>query len=145
MNKKFQFDIATSDPSCCFSVGVFVNDNLIWNNAHITDTQTVVYEFDDQPHHEHVVTVDISGKTANDTHINDQGNITKDALLFINNVFLMDVDITETFKQQVAYYHDFNGSADPIKDEYFGSAGCNGKIEFKFTTPSYIWLLENIS
>ena len=42
------------------------------------------------------------------------------------------------------YRHDYNGTTDPFDDEFYGEMGCNGTVSLKFTTPIYLWLLENL-
>jgi hypothetical protein len=42
------------------------------------------------------------------------------------------------------YQHDFNGTGDPTIDKFYGEMGCNGTVSLKFTTPIYLWLLENL-
>ena len=37
-----------------------------------------------------------------------------------------------------------NGTQPEIADNFFGIAGCNGTISFRFSTPIYLWLLENM-
>jgi hypothetical protein len=43
-----------------------------------------------------------------------------------------------------AYHHDTNGSTAPVTDSFYGTMGCNGRVEMRFTTPIYLWLLENM-
>jgi len=42
------------------------------------------------------------------------------------------------------YQHDFNGTGNPTIDKFYGEMGCNGTVSLKFTTPIYLWLLENM-
>jgi len=44
----------------------------------------------------------------------------------------------------IQYCHDFNGTQPAVVDRFHGSLGCNGTVTLKFTTPIYLWLLENM-
>jgi hypothetical protein len=93
---------------------------------------------------EHQLRVVMSGKTAEHTQINQAGDITKDATLKISAVTIDGIDVNQLFLDRCVYTHDFNGTQPKIKDTFHGVAGCNGTIAFEFTTPIYLWLLENM-
>jgi hypothetical protein len=42
------------------------------------------------------------------------------------------------------YQHDFNGTGKLTTQNFYGELGCNGTVSLKFSTPIYIWLLENM-
>jgi hypothetical protein len=86
----------------------------------------------------------MSGKTTEHTQVDDQGNITADAMLTIDTVSIDGVDITQLLNETAEYAHDFNGTQDPIKDKFYGAMGCNGTITLEVTTPFYLWLLEHM-
>jgi hypothetical protein len=49
------------------------------------------------------------------------------------------------FSEQAEYHHDCNGTAQQvILDKFYREMGCNGTVSLKFTTPVYLWLLENM-
>jgi hypothetical protein len=54
-----------------------------------------------------------------------------------------DINVNQIVQDLAVYTHDFNGSATKTQDKFFGSMGCNGTLSLKFSTPIYIWLLEN--
>ena len=53
-------------------------------------------------------------------------------------------DIKITFLDKTVYSHDFNGTQSMVNDSFHGRAGCNGTMSLKFSTPMYLWLLENM-
>ena len=55
-----------------------------------------------------------------------------------------DILIDQLLTNKLEYIHDFNGSQSTVKDKFYGVMGCNGTAEFEFTTPFYLWLLENM-
>ena len=78
------------------------------------------------------------------TLINDQGEITKDVTVSLTNKNFESINIDTVMEQCSTYHHDFNGSQEPIDDGFFGTLGCNGVVKFKFSTPIYLWMLENL-
>jgi hypothetical protein len=104
-----------------------------------------VYEFADDQDTEHNISIEISGKRAEDTEIDAQGNIVADSLLHINNFTISEIDITEVITiKSSTYTHNFNGNGNQVTEKFYGTIGCNGVIQFKFSSPIYIWLLENM-
>ncbi len=84
------------------------------------------------------------GKLPEHTKINDAGEITQDALLSVANIQVDGIDISQISANLIEYHHDFNGGQDAIVDRFYGTMGCNGQLKLRFTTPIYLWLLENM-
>ena len=57
---------------------------------------------------------------------------------------LENVDLGYTFIENSVYHHDFNGTQDPVEDEFYGDMGCNGTLTFSFQSPVYMWLMMNM-
>ena len=76
--------------------------------------------------------------------IDDQGNIMSDALLGVTEISFDEIDCTQIVQDISVYRHNLNGNGPEIEDQFFGDLGCNGSVEFKFTTPIYLWLLESM-
>jgi hypothetical protein len=93
---------------------------------------------------EHRLRIVLGGKTAEHTVVDDDGNILKDATVQISQVTIDKLDVDQLFLEKCVYEHNFNGSQPDIKDSFHGVAGCNGTIIFEFSTPIYLWLLENM-
>ena len=81
-------------------------------------------------------------KTENHTTVDEHNNIIKDARLRIDNFVIDKIELHNSFTENTVYYHDFNGTAEPIKDEFYGDIGCNGTVVLKFNSPIYIWFLS---
>jgi hypothetical protein len=86
----------------------------------------------------------MKNKIQEHTVVDSDGNIISDAMLTIANITFDDIKLGHLFTEQAVYHHDFNGTQDPIKDKFFGDMGCNGYVSLRFTTPIYLWLLENM-
>jgi hypothetical protein len=86
----------------------------------------------------------LSGKTVDHTKIDQAGDIVADESVEITDVTVDDIDITQVFVEQAVYCHSFNNTKDPVEEQFFGTMGCNGTVRLSFSTPFYIWLLENM-
>jgi hypothetical protein len=93
---------------------------------------------------DHVLEIRMQGKTADHTEIDSQGEIIQDILVSISEVQFNDIDLGHVFLEHSVYSHNFNGTQDPVTVPFLGTMGCNGSIEFRFSTPAYLWLLENL-
>ena len=140
---KISFDVSASDSDSPFSLEFWLDNTCLSQNVHIADLYKFTHELvDDEQEHE--LRIVMHGKTTEHTKVDEQGNILKDATLSIANVVIEDLDVTQLFLDKCVYTHDFNGTQPEIKDTFYGTAGCNGTISFKFSTPIYLWLLENM-
>ena len=86
----------------------------------------------------------MSGKTRRHTRLDAQGNITYDACLKITDISFDDISISDLLSQKAVYNHDFNGSGEQTQDRFYETMGCNGSVDLEFSTPIYLWLLENM-
>lgn len=137
-------DVSPSDPSKPLGIEVWINDLQIADHNHLTQQQTVAHVFDDEIETQYTVKIVVKNKTQEHTEINSAGEIVRDSLVTINNFKIDEVEIDKIVYQKAIYTHDFNGSQSEIKDRFYGPAGCNGVITFDFTSPGYLWLLENM-
>jgi hypothetical protein len=140
---QISFDVETSDSGCPLGVQVWLDESLLLDNAHVKEKIAFAHGISDDDG-EHQLRIVISGKTADHTKVDDQGNIIKDATLQISAVTVDGIDVNQLFLEKCVYTHDFNGTQPEIADTFHGVAGCNGTIVFEFTTPIYLWLLENM-
>ena len=123
-------------------LAIALDNEIIWQGDP-GNPQQIVHEFDDADNADHLLTITLSGKLPKHTEVDDQGNIVSDLLVNVSQFSLESVPIDHVVWRQSKYYHDFNGTQPSITDEFFGDMGCNGRVEFKFSSPVYIWLLEN--
>lgn len=140
---KISFDVETSDAECPMGVEILLNDTVLLKNHHVQQKIEFSHDLNDDDG-DHELRIVITGKTPSHTKVDADGNITKDAVLQISNVVVDELDFNQLFLDKCVYTHDFNGTQPEIKDTFFGAAGCNGTISFKFSTPIYLWLLENM-
>jgi hypothetical protein len=139
----FKFELTPSDDQCPMSVEVWLDNDLVWSAPQLHQTVMFSHDFSDDDG-EHRLRIVLGGKTAEHTVVDDDGNILKDATVQISQVTIDKLDVDQLFLEKCVYEHNFNGSQPDIKDSFHGVAGCNGTIIFEFSTPIYLWLLENM-
>jgi len=131
------------DTSIPLGIEVLLDDISMYKTEHVTGRCQVTFDIDDEEA-THKLQFVLTGKTPDHTELDDNDNITSDTLIKIFNVIIDDVDITLLLNHKSIYTHDFNGSQSTIADKFYGNMGCNGTVSFEFTTPFYLWLLENM-
>lgn len=123
---------------------VTLDQQVIYDHVVGNDTVTIEHDFVDEENVDHELIVEMMGKTAQHTELDQQGNIVHDTLLEIQNLSLDGIDVTSVLNKITQYHHDSNGSQPVHEQEFFGVMGCNGRVSMKFSSPLYLWLLENI-
>jgi hypothetical protein len=142
---KFLFTATPTDSNAPLGLEFWFNNLLIFNTDCLSASQAIEAEFDDEIEGiEHIVKIILKNKTATHTKIDESGAIIKDSLVSISNIKLDDIDLNQLFLEKSVYIHAFNSEAEPTVNSFYGNMGCNGVVEFRFTTPSYLWLLENM-
>jgi hypothetical protein len=124
-------------------IEIWLDDSLLLKNTHIQSKIPFSYELADDDI-EHELRIVLFGKTVDHTKIDENSNIIQDATLQLTNTNVDNLDIQQLFLDKCVYTHNFNGTQPEIQDTFHGVAGCNGTISFKFSTPIYLWLLENM-
>jgi hypothetical protein len=137
------FDLTSSDYTAALGFDLLLDDKVLLSIEHVKESVPVSVEIDDDES-EHEFKFVMKNKTQEHTIVDAGGNITRDAMLSIANLTFDDIKLGHLFTEQSVYHHDFNGSQNPVEDKFFGDMGCNGYVSLKFTTPIYLWLLENM-
>ncbi len=139
---QIKFGVSNTDPESPLQLQVHM-DNELLGSLLITQPIDVVYDLELEDD-EHELCLTLVGKTAAHTVIDEQGTIIKDAMLQFSNVEMDDINIDSMLQKLAVYTHDFNGSGKPTQESFFHALGCNGTVSLKFTSPIYLWLLENM-
>jgi hypothetical protein len=132
----------TTDSSCPLGMEIWMDDQQIFNQDHLTELTPFEYELSDDDG-EHSLRFVMKGKTQAHTKINESGEIISDSRLVIKDIEFDEIALKYLFNNLAVYTHDFNGTGPTTLDKFHGEMGCNGTLELKFTTPTYLWLLEN--
>jgi hypothetical protein len=137
------FDLASSDYTVPLAFELQLDNTTIFALDQVTEPVAVSVEIDDTED-KHEFKFVMKNKTQEHTVVDDAGNIVSDAMLSIANFAMDDIQLGHVFTELAVYHHDFNGSQDPVEDKFYGNMGCNGHVSLEFTTPTYLWLLENM-
>jgi len=140
---KLCFTVMSTDYSVPLGLKVILDNNIVYEKPHISSEEQIQLLMSDDDG-EHELTFELFGKKPEHTKINKTGDIVEDAMLSILAVEVDDIDINQVAQSHTVYYHDFNGTKSLMQDRFYGSMGCNGQVKLKFTTPFYLWLLENM-
>jgi hypothetical protein len=132
-----------TDTSIPMGFEVLLDGVSRFKTDHVTGPCQVTFDINDDEA-THKLQFVMTGKTEEHTVINEHGEITSDSLLKISNILIDDIVLDQFLNKLVEYNHDFNGSKDTTTDKFYGVMGCNGTAKFEFTTPFYLWLLENM-
>lgn len=143
MTAAVAFKISPSDPACPLGVEVWMDQQQIFNCEHLIAAETVQFDVEDDDD-KHELRIVLKNKLPQHTKIDAEGNIEQDAVITVSCFEFDGIDVNQVIQEQAVYDHDFNGSAAPIQDQFYGNMGCNGTLSLKFSTPIYIWLLENM-
>jgi len=123
---------------------VKLNNQTKFNRVLSLAPELITFDFDDIENSDHVLEIIMSGKQLDHTVLDNTGSIVKDRLIQISNVSLDKIDLGQLFLDRAEYTHNFNGTAKTTQDRFFGDMGCNGIVRLEFTSPVYLWLLENM-
>ena len=138
-----QFDLTSNDVESGLRLDISLNNKSLQTIDANKPTQKIQLSVECDPG-EQLLCFTLKNKTPQHTVINDQGEIVKDSSIGIENFVIDHVELEHTFYEQCRYKHDFNGSQEPIDDDFFGTMGCNGTVSLKFTSPVYRWLVDNM-
>jgi hypothetical protein len=143
MTAAVAFEILPSDSACPLGVEVWIDQQQIFNTEHLIAAETVKFEVEDDDA-SHELRVILKNKLPEHTKVSAEGSIVQDAVITVSCFEFDGIEVDQVVQKQAVYHHDFNGSAAEIQDQFFGSMGCNGTLSLKFSTPVYLWLLENM-
>jgi hypothetical protein len=110
-----------------------------------TLVETTPIEFDlPEDEAEHSLRFVMDNKMPDHTQIDSNGNIVADSKLTVTDLAIDEILLDQLLFNLATYTHNSNGSGPEVQDKFYGEIGCNGTVELKFTTPVYLWLLENM-
>jgi hypothetical protein len=140
---RISFDISSSDFSARLGLEAWIDDTEIFSCDHVQQAQTITFDLSDDDG-EHELRFVLKNKTGEHTQIDQTGTIVKDAVLTVDNLIFDEINLGQLFYEHAVYTHNFNGSSAETHAKFYGNLGCNGTVSVKFSTPIYIWLLENM-
>ena len=134
--------ISTNDPTAKLGLEVWLDDQQLFDTNNVTDQPLEWQIIEDEADHE--LRFVMKNKITDHTKIDEHGKIIQDSRITIQNLCFDEIALGQLFTDHANYTHDFNGTNIKTKEKFYGEMGCNGAVSLKFTTPMYIWLLENM-
>ena len=146
MQNKFTIsaDVDTNSADAPLGFEVWVDGVLLQNVDSVAGPTTISVDVEDADDVEHELKFVLKNKTQEHTTIDESGNIIKDSVLEIKNIKFDEIELGHMFYEQAVYHHNFNGNGVDTVEKFYGTMGCNGSVVLKFSTPMYLWLLENM-
>jgi hypothetical protein len=139
----FSCVVGITNPAARLGLEIWLDQTQIFNSDYLQDSVKVEYNI---PDNDGECDLRFVMKNKNETHtvIDEHNNIIEDARVTISSLTFDGIDCTQIFVDQSVYTHNFNGTQEEIQEKCYGELGCNGIVSLKFTTPFYMWLLENM-
>jgi len=143
--EKIEFSCTIENNSKFDNLGLefWLDDTKFFDSTIVNVITPIKYEFDEDETN-HNLKIVFKNKTTDHTTVDNDGQILSDALLTVKNIKFDDIEIEQLFFDNAVYTHDYNGTGNWIDEKFYGDLGCNGTVEFAFSTPFYIWLLEHM-
>ena len=135
--------IDSSDKKIPLGTEVWIDDICVINVEHVDRIVHFSHEIPDDDG-EHELRIVMKHKITEHTELDNTGNIVQDAVLTVSDVALDSIQLGQILSDLSVYTHDFNGTQAQAQHQFYSDMGCNGTVSLKFTTPLYLWLLENM-
>lgn len=140
---KFSCRISNSNPDCPLGAEIWLDDAKIFDQSHVQNDVDFDYSFDDVES-DHELRFVLKNKPTDYTQLDENNQITRDAVLRITDIAFDEIKLGNMISQQARYCHDYNGNSSVQEHKFYDDMGCNGTVSFKFSTPMYLWLLEHM-
>jgi hypothetical protein len=140
---RFNCKIAPTDPKVPLGLEIWLDQHKFFDQDHIDQTYQIEHEISDDDG-DHEIRFVLKNKQPDHTTVDLEGNIVTDATVTVSDIKFDGIDCQYLTTTLAQYQHDFNGTGDPTTESFYGEMGCNGTVSLKFSTPIYIWLLENM-
>ena len=135
--------IDTTDPSCTLGIEIWLDNQIVFDCAHVKEPINFSHELLDSDAR-HQLKFCLKGKLPEHTQIDTHGNIVKDARISIRDLSFDEILLGNALTKLAVYTHNFNGTGTTVQDEFYEEIGCNGTVALEFSTPIYLWILENM-
>ena len=140
---KFNCVVGSTDFSVPLGLEIWLDQYRLFDQDHVDRIHNVEHEISDNDG-DHELRFVLKHKLSAHTQVDAEGNILSDATLTVSDIRFDEIDCQYLTTKLAQYQHDFNGTGEPTTESFYGEMGCNGTITLRFSTPIYIWLLENM-
>jgi hypothetical protein len=142
---KFSFNLNSTNPAAKLGFEAWINDQCVFDTDHVTESIVVTGILpNDNVETDHTLKMVLKNKLPEHTTISESGEISKDSCLTVSNLMFDNIALGQLVNKLTVYEHDFNGTQAITTQQFFGTMGCNGTVTLKFSTPIYLWMLENM-
>jgi hypothetical protein len=139
----FCCSIATTNPDVPLGLEIWIDDQKLFDQAHVQESHRFSTDLlDDDGEHE--LRFVLKNKLPEHTQVDADNTIVSDARISVSNIEFDGIALNQLVPALAEYQHNFNGSGELSVHKFYGELGCNGTVTLKFTTPIYIWMLENM-
>jgi hypothetical protein len=139
----FNCVINNTDFDVPLGLEIWLDQHRFFNQDHVDHICQVDHAIPDD-NSDHELRFVLKNKLSDHTQVDYNGNIVSDATVQIKNIKFDGFDCDYLVTILAEYQHDFNGTGNPTTQKFYGELGCNGTVSLKFSTPIYLWLLENL-
>jgi hypothetical protein len=140
---KFNCVVSSTDFSVPLGMEIWLDQHKFFDQDYIDQDYRIAQDIaDDDGDHE--LRFVLKHKHSDHTQVDTDGSILSDATVTVSNIQFNEIDCQYLTTKLAQYQHDFNGTGKPTSESFYGELGCNGTVSLKFSTPIYIWLLENM-
>jgi len=117
------------------------------------EPQVIIFDHELTEGYNQQLVIERMGKTSKQTVVDHAGNIVKDQLLKIKSIEIDEIDIGALIYEGIykpkypepwASQEKKAGKVLPESFKNVTAMGHNGRWEFQFSSPFYMWLLENL-
>jgi hypothetical protein len=143
MTVEISFFVESSDSTIPLGFEAQLNGQTQFSTDHVQQ-HTINISIDNQVETNHTLQLILKNKLPEHTTVSESGEIVNDVVLKITNILFDQMPVDQIVFEQAQYTHNFNGTANMSQDKFFGIMGCNGTVSLNFSTPIYLWLLENM-
>lgn len=140
---KFNCVVSSTDFSVPLGLEIWLDEHKFFDQSHIDQRCQVEHEISDDDG-DHELRFVLKHKQSDHTKVDADDNIVKDATITVSDIEFDGIDCQYLTTTLAQYQHDFNGTGEPTSQRFYGELGCNGTVSLKFSTPIYLWLLENM-
>jgi hypothetical protein len=140
---KFNCVVGSTDFNVPLGLEIWLDQHKFFDQDHIDQTYKIEHEISDNDG-DHELRFVLKNKLSDHTQVDADGNIVSDAIVMVSDIQFDEIDCQYLTTRLAQYQHDFNGTGAPTTESFYSELGCNGTVILKFSTPIYIWLLENM-
>jgi hypothetical protein len=144
MSETFKISCTIQPEGDPMGIEIWVHDTKLFDRPSMVLPEDFEYTCADIEHENCSIRFVLKNKTTAHTKIDSDSNIVSDSTVAISNICFDEINVDQIFYDHAQYLHDYNGTGAEITEQFYGIMGCNGTVKLGFTTPIYLWLLENM-